>query len=345
MRKFIQIALFVILTIICAKPMGLAESPVFAQGTDTLFARRPAWAPDGTKIVFESLDKANKTSLWILDLTTSDVTSLFSSEQDTLFTQWSPDSQRIAFWMENSDTWVINSDGSNPQNLTEDFDNVDWLFAWSPDSQYLVVTSYPENTSSDIHGMSMWAVNVDSLEKKMLAEVPIEDSIFWTSWSSDGSKILYTQLRDVTKPSEIRLIDIESLESTTLVEGPYETANWSPDGSLISILSRDCETGYSILLLKTATLQVSGPIGGDCSSIGIPPIWSPNGDFIAYQNSLETFRVIRIADNQEVAEFEGQNPTWSPTSKEIAFTLYQNHGSNIYTVNIETSKITQLTGK
>ena len=56
---------------------------------------------------------------------------------------WSPDGKKIAFDSDRDGNWeiyVMNADGSNPINLTNN-NGVDWYSTWSPDGRKIAFSS------------------------------------------------------------------------------------------------------------------------------------------------------------------------------------------------------------
>ena len=102
---------------------------------------------------------------------------------------WSPDGKRIAFESVRGGSvaiWVMNSDGSNPAQLTRDLSN-NWHPAWSPDGNRIAF-------ASDRSGnYDLWVMDADGHHAMPLTEHPASD--FRPAWSPDGKKIVFTSLR------------------------------------------------------------------------------------------------------------------------------------------------------
>ena len=105
--------------------------------------RTPSWSPDGRQLVYMS----EVSGIWqisIYNLDTGIERQITSGGQDKRFPVWSPAGSLIAYNTRLADgnpghIWVMNVDGSNPLQLTEEGHN--GRPAWSPDGQYIAFNS------------------------------------------------------------------------------------------------------------------------------------------------------------------------------------------------------------
>jgi dipeptidyl aminopeptidase/acylaminoacyl peptidase len=123
--------------------------------------RWPAWAPDGTRIIFNSdRDQDDGTDLYVMRSDGSDVSRLTNMDGDIYDAEWSPDGSRIVFTAatdESSDIYVMNAAGGNAINLTKG--RLDALEpTWTPDgsligyvgvvnNEWRIYTMAPDDTS------------------------------------------------------------------------------------------------------------------------------------------------------------------------------------------------------
>lgn len=83
-----------------------------------------AWAPDNSAIVFVSTEVDNADQIYLYDFGTEQITILIKTPGGQPWFKhpsWSPDSQQIAYWSSVSgkkQIWVMNRDGSNPINIS-----------------------------------------------------------------------------------------------------------------------------------------------------------------------------------------------------------------------------------
>ncbi len=99
---------------------------------------------------------------------------------------WSPDGVKIAFtstrdWKK--DIYVMNADGSNQTNLTNNFLQ-EASPAWSPDGTKIAFTS-TRDRKKDIYVMNADGSNQTNLTNNFLSEAS-------PAWSPDGTKIAFT---------------------------------------------------------------------------------------------------------------------------------------------------------
>jgi hypothetical protein len=116
--------------------------------------RFPAWSPDGLKIAFQSLRDGNY-EIYVMNADGNVQTNLSSNPAMDFRPDWSPNGSKIAFASTrdapdqspcddtggcNWEVYVMNADGSNPTNLTNN-PAIDFTPAWSPDGSKITFTS------------------------------------------------------------------------------------------------------------------------------------------------------------------------------------------------------------
>ncbi len=125
----------------------------------------PAWSPDGKRIAFASdrdaIDGNPVYQIYVMDLASGTVTRLTQSRYGAYNPVWSPDGKQIAFGMSppvSRSSWqkvifgmspkvnggaetayVMQADGSNPRQLTDNFSGWSIPQTWSPDGKQVII--------------------------------------------------------------------------------------------------------------------------------------------------------------------------------------------------------------
>lgn len=169
------------------------------------------WSPDGKRIIFNSAratpDLKAEWSKQIHEVFTmnadgSDVRQISNLKTVSTYPSFSPDGKKIVFrsltqmpgmnWglgliTRNSEIFVMNADGTNPVNLTNNAAFDGWC-AWSPDGAKILFSS---NRAGPAGIGQLFTVNPDGANLQQITSGP--GSFVQASWSADGKKILAQQ--------------------------------------------------------------------------------------------------------------------------------------------------------
>jgi dipeptidyl aminopeptidase/acylaminoacyl peptidase len=126
-----------------AEPVRLTEGTAFTVGGFN-------WSPDSERIAFSAtkdpdIASSHTADIYVLKVSDKSLKKVVDTKGPDNNPVWSPDGKQIAyetanaqefFFYQNSFIAVIPSDGGTPQILTEKFDELPRLIAWSPDGIY-----------------------------------------------------------------------------------------------------------------------------------------------------------------------------------------------------------------
>jgi len=150
----------------------------------------PDWSPDGSQIVFARSSSAPtwRSEIWVMNSDGS-----FSHQLGIVEGQgpdWSPDGSKIAYFNYvdgGGDISVMNSDGSNPIQLTDN-PSEDWWPKFSPDGSKIIFQSKRDGNHE------IYVMNSDGSNQMRLTNNLTDDED--PNWSPDGTKIAFISMRD-----------------------------------------------------------------------------------------------------------------------------------------------------
>jgi Tol biopolymer transport system component len=183
----------------------------FTQLTDNPYgASSPVWSPDGKKILYSTNDNAGNSYLWVMESNGEEKIQLGFGVDG----RWSPDGKRIVYSKQNivgkynyknCDVWVMNSDGSNPMQLTTEKEKQEITPSWSPDGKWIsYVVKYDTDDyynlknsilsySAVVMKSEIWIINIDGGKPTQLTA--FKGINIYPNWSPDGRAITFISNR------------------------------------------------------------------------------------------------------------------------------------------------------
>jgi Tol biopolymer transport system component len=197
-----EVSIGVQATIDAGKAEGLKEKP---EPTATLIPKPTATGtpePTATATPTPTPTPMRETrdtpigSFYITGGYTSNPTRLTNNDAEDAIPSWSPDGTKIAFISDRGGTdkkpiiqiYVMNTDGTNQTNISNDDDRWDAFPSWSPDGTKIVFTARSDGNHQ------IYVMNTDGTNPTRLTNNDAEDE--YPSWSPDGTKIAFTSDRD-----------------------------------------------------------------------------------------------------------------------------------------------------
>jgi Tol biopolymer transport system component len=233
----------------------------------------PDWSPDGNKIVFVSdgalytmdADGGNREEVWT------------GSGQTAATPDWSSDATKILFGKydasKNSEIWVVNADGSNPQKLGSGAS--DGNPTWSPDGSKIAFTRLTGKTTQ------IYVMNTDGSNPVQITN-DANISASTPTWLPDGSKVAFAGLNATAKTSDIYTVD--------------------PDGNNVANFTNTASVNESYPDWSSADIGINNGLLKPFVQYGIVSVNVPNpfssATQIQYSIPTADYVVISVYDNR-----------------------------------------------
>lgn len=241
----------------------------------------------------------------------------------------SPDGKNIVFSVSPNDfdkgtIWIRAIESGQQRQLTDTdttMDRGDVLVKWSPKGDLIAFAS---DRGGERH---LYTVPVAGGEITRLTHQPLAANSPWNcffSWGPDGGKIVFSNAENEIQNLYVMDLESQTVEQLTHHAG-FEVSNpaWSADGASIVYLSnREGKAGLWIYDLASRTESV---IETDIWNISYP-VWSPDGQWIAFQQVGNRFGTYIISRQGGEATrvgpgwaYENWGPSWDSDGKHILY--------------------------
>lgn len=230
--------------------------------------------------------------------------------------------QRIVF-IKNNNLYVMEADGTNPVNLTNDGITHYEDPQWSPDRSKILFTK-------DVGGARhIFVANPDATNQVDLSVAAggAASAAVEPTWSPDGTQIAFSA--NVGGVTSIYAMDANGSNVRRLTNAPPASdsaPDWSPSGDRIAFHTNESAIGIHIAFVNA---DGTGRATTGTIARGLNPVWSPDGSKIAYRGTtLEGERIFLMNPDGSgqtrvtTATLAGQNednPAWSPDGSKLVF--------------------------
>ncbi len=246
----------------------------FSAGNDTA----PSWSPDGQRIAFLS-SRGGDDQIFVMNADGSNVVALTTGSADGP-PSWSAEGQLIVYpkFINGSvNTWTVGANvGGPPEQSLLEANGWEWFPNYSPDGTKLVLTT-DWNFYDGVY--DIWVGNANGLGFSAITNDILDQIDFINAkWSPDGTK--FACLRSHTlgiDQFEVDLVvmnvDGTGVTSIAPVADRFGHVTWSPDGTMVSYVTRTGSPPNTTTNIQYA--HVNGAGAGLVITNGYAPAWRP----------------------------------------------------------------------
>ncbi|HYL52301.1 MAG TPA: hypothetical protein VEZ15_10050 [Acidimicrobiia bacterium] len=218
-----------------------------------------AWAPDGTKIVFNRYNNGDQ-QIYVMSSSGSGQKRLTTGRSDASPT-WSPDGTRILFTREvpgRSDFYTMKPDGTDLRRLAKGRRD-DGTPVWSPDGSIIAFVG------TGARNLALYVMRAGGSTRRSIGG---DINAGWPKWSPDGTELALVdeddgsiQVFNADGSGRRKVFDVKTLPGD--MQPNFTKAAWSPDGTALIFAAGNAQTSnlYIVGIDGSGIKQVTtGPV-------------------------------------------------------------------------------------
>ncbi len=288
--------------------------------------------PYGGEIAFEDAADGASRHIYLVDVHHGTTVNLTRGVvQNANQPAWSPDGRWLAFTSIRCNAcgnfvYLLDMSTHEIRQLTDVFGTINLDLNWSPDGERLTMTGALDRTLHDPGGV--YTVDIDDGEFRLVS--PDTYNEVSPIWSPDSRQIAFMGTTPTSAFSMFVVhADGSNLRRLSRVNRAQSRPSWSPDSQRLVIARSD--TGIHVVTLGQQGSEADLFIGP-----GLAPIWSPQGDTIAFMspsavlwssNQLGSILIVgpEGTKTRALSDFDldlAVALTWSPNGNRLAFISY-----------------------
>ena len=301
------------------------------------------WLPDGSGVIFGRTGDGDDQTL-VVPVEGGPVRRLAAEVKGNQHANLAPDGVKIGYDVHvgggEATVWVQDSAGATPRQLTtENLENINAAYLWSPDSRYIVYLSRRTGTSD------IWIVDVTTGEQRQLTNDIRDDNT--PRWSPDGKWMAF--ISDRGGQTDLWLMPVEGGNATRLTNDRAVEFNprWTPDGTSITYGQASVESELVLQPLGGGEPRVLLALSGYSIPSGD---LSPDGKTILYasdRSGNNDIWSVPVAGG-EPAVFAASpvlddNPKYSPDGSRVLFRSARSGANDLWVVPAAGGEARQVT--
>ncbi len=237
---------------------------------------RPTPVGSGGTLAFTMRHNGNS-DIYLISQNTGNLLRLTYDPAEDRDPAWSPDGRKLAFASHRAQNWdlyVMDMTSGTVLRLTRS-PYFEANPTWSPDGRWLAYEAYDEDN------LDIYVLNVESGESQRLTTNPAPE--YAPAWAPDGRHIAFTAYKNHNR--DLYLISLDDGAISNLTNTPNQDENfaaWSPQGDYLAYSAGvpGDETIWMIPFEKEA--MTSGELRPVLFGVGGQPVWSPDGEALAF---------------------------------------------------------------